>query len=37
MNYEKVFLYDWYCDAANLPWFSGSDFAMESCIQITNH
>lgn len=34
---KKYFLCDWYCDIANLTWFNGSDFAMESCIQITNH
>lgn len=33
---KKYFLCDWYCDIANLTWFNGSDFAMESCIQITN-
>lgn len=37
MNYEKVFLYDWYCNIANLTWSCGRSCAMESCIQITNH
>lgn len=37
MNYEKVFIYDWYRTTANLTWFCGRSCAMGLGIQNTNH